>query len=272
MYCCAPAPSRTAPFVVAAAQGGKHEDGREIVRPFDDCRSLGPYPGRSRSRRAGRGDRRDRPGSGRSGPAQGPEPQERQGLRHRRAGRPRQWPPHAIRFSLHCDNDHDFDGWFSERRGFRHAEESAGWWACPTCHSSKVEKALMAPAVSTARKAEKVALVANEAPAPDDGGAMMKDVAEKVRQNADYVGDKFAEEAAQDPFRRGPKTRAASMARRRWTKPASWPRTGSSSCRCPSCRTTGTDRPDGGQSPLGDGNPDVRSLLGQQHVIHIHVA
>ena len=29
MCCCAPAPSRTAPGSIAAAQGGLHEDGRE---------------------------------------------------------------------------------------------------------------------------------------------------------------------------------------------------------------------------------------------------
>ena len=102
-----------------------------------------------------------------------------------------------IRFSLHCENEHDFDGWFRSSDDFE-TQKKRGLVACPSCHSSKVEKALMAPAVSTARKSEKVALVANEA--QRQMMAMMKDMAQKVRENADYVGDKFAEEARKIHF------------------------------------------------------------------------
>lgn len=102
-----------------------------------------------------------------------------------------------IRFSLNCENDHDFDGWFRSSADYE-TQKKRGLVACPTCHSSKVEKALMAPALSSARKAEKVALVANEA--QRQMMAMMKDMAQKVRENADYVGDKFAEEARKIHF------------------------------------------------------------------------
>ena len=102
-----------------------------------------------------------------------------------------------IRFSLNCENDHDFDGWFRSSADYE-TQKKRGLVACPTCHSSKVDKALMAPAVATARKAEKVALVANDA--QHQMMAMMKELAQKVRQNADYVGDKFAEEARKIHF------------------------------------------------------------------------
>ena len=56
----------------------------------------------------------------------------------------------------------------------------------------------MAPAVSTGRKQEKIALALGEA--QKQALAQMKALAEKVRENADYVGDKFAEEARKIHF------------------------------------------------------------------------
>ncbi|BAB50335.1 mll3449 [Mesorhizobium japonicum MAFF 303099] len=61
-----------------------------------------------------------------------------------------------------------------------------------------MEKALMAPAVSTARKQETIALAMGEA--QKQALAQLKAMAEKVRENADYVGDKFAEEARKIHF------------------------------------------------------------------------
>ena len=56
----------------------------------------------------------------------------------------------------------------------------------------------MAPAVSTGRKREKIALAMGE----QQRAAMaeLKALSEKMRENADYVGDKFAEEARKIHF------------------------------------------------------------------------
>ena len=56
----------------------------------------------------------------------------------------------------------------------------------------------MAPAVSTGRKREKIALAMNEM--QKKAMAEMKALSEKIRENADYVGDKFAEEARKIHF------------------------------------------------------------------------
>ena len=56
----------------------------------------------------------------------------------------------------------------------------------------------MAPAVSTSRKREKVALAVGEE--QRNVMAQLKALAEKMRENADYVGDKFAEEARKIHF------------------------------------------------------------------------
>jgi hypothetical protein len=102
-----------------------------------------------------------------------------------------------IRFSLICDHDHEFEAWFRSNDDFD-TQKKRGFVDCPTCGSSKVEKALMAPAVSTGRKREKIALAMNEM--QKKAMAEMKALSEKIRENADYVGDKFAEEARKIHF------------------------------------------------------------------------
>ena len=102
-----------------------------------------------------------------------------------------------IRFSLHCDHAHDFEGWFRSNDDFE-TQRQRGFVSCPECGSQKVEKALMAPAVSTSRKQEKVALAMGEE--QRKVMAALKDLSEKVRQNAENVGDKFAEEARKIHF------------------------------------------------------------------------
>ncbi|TSE05162.1 DUF1178 family protein [Mesorhizobium intechi] len=102
-----------------------------------------------------------------------------------------------IRFSLICENEHEFEGWFRSNDDFD-TQKKRGFVDCPSCGSHKVGKALMAPAVSTARKQETIALAMGEA--QKQALAQLKAMAEKVRENADYVGDKFAEEARKIHF------------------------------------------------------------------------
>jgi hypothetical protein len=92
-----------------------------------------------------------------------------------------------IRYDIVCAAGHHFDGWFSNAAGFD-AQKSAGQIACPTCGSTAVEKALMAPTVaaghtrpiSTPRDAREAALAA---------------LREKVEQGSEYVGMNFVTEA-----------------------------------------------------------------------------
>jgi hypothetical protein len=103
----------------------------------------------------------------------------------------------VIRFSLSCEHSHDFEGWFRSNEDFD-SQSKRSLVECPVCGSHKVEKALMAPAVSTGRKREKVALAMNEQQRA--AMAQIKALTAKIRENADYVGDKFAEEARKIHF------------------------------------------------------------------------
>ena len=102
-----------------------------------------------------------------------------------------------IRFSLACDHGHAFEAWFRNNDDYD-SQQKRGFVECPQCGSSKVTKALMAPAVSTSRKQEKIALAMGEA--QKQAMAELKALSKKLRENADYVGDKFAEEARKIHF------------------------------------------------------------------------
>ena len=102
-----------------------------------------------------------------------------------------------IRFSLSCEHDHEFEAWFRSNDDFD-TQKKRGFVECPSCGSSKVEKALMAPAISTGRKRETIALAMGEQ--QKKVMAQLKEMSEKIRENADYVGDKFAEEARKIHF------------------------------------------------------------------------
>ncbi len=102
-----------------------------------------------------------------------------------------------IRFSLHCDGGHDFEGWFRDNADFDR-QSAQKLVACPVCNSLQVGKALMAPAVSTSKAKEKMALALGETQKKmlED----MRELSRKLRENAGYVGDKFAEEARKIHF------------------------------------------------------------------------
>lgn len=102
-----------------------------------------------------------------------------------------------IRFSLVCENEHEFDGWFRNGDDFD-TQKKRGFISCPVCHSDKVGKTLMAPAVSTGRRKETMALAMGEE--QKKALAQLREFANKARENADYVGDRFAEEARKIHF------------------------------------------------------------------------
>lgn len=98
-----------------------------------------------------------------------------------------------IRYSLHCEKVHEFEGWFSSSADFD-AQLGRGLVSCPVCGSSDVAKALMAPSVATAKKREATRTLAMDA-AKSEAFAKIKETMATIRANTDDVGDKFPEEA-----------------------------------------------------------------------------
>ncbi len=97
-----------------------------------------------------------------------------------------------IRFTLVCSEAHEFEGWFRDNADFD-KQQKHNMVSCPVCETQSVGKAIMSPSVSTGRAQEKVTLAMG-----DEQRRMMSEMramAQKVKANADYVGDKFADEA-----------------------------------------------------------------------------
>ncbi len=94
-----------------------------------------------------------------------------------------------IKYQLQCDKDHDFAGWFRSSDAFD-TQVKRKLIDCPTCGSTKVRKALMAPNVSTSKKKTDITPAAR-----DEIAKAMREVRRKVEENAEYVGPRFAEEA-----------------------------------------------------------------------------
>jgi hypothetical protein len=104
-----------------------------------------------------------------------------------------------IRYALTCNAGHGFDGWFRSSQDYD-TQSERGLLSCPVCGSGKVEKALMAPAVSTQEgnpaertPTEAVLLSEKEARLRE----MIRKVREEVTKHAENVGPRFAEVARQ---------------------------------------------------------------------------
>ena len=124
-----------------------------------------------------------------------------------------------IRYALACEKGHAFESWFASSAAYD-KQAKHGLVTCPVCDSAKVEKAIMAPRVAGTKK-RGTALVpaadaaapsptpssapgpASDAPAPvamvspqeREFRKKLKELREHLTKNADYVGQKFPEEA-----------------------------------------------------------------------------
>jgi len=103
----------------------------------------------------------------------------------------------VIQYSLQCSKGHRFDAWFKSA-GAYDEQQARGIVTCAQCGDAHVEKALMAPNV-TRTDQERASLSAAH---PDMAKMreMLRQYRSKVVNEADYVGDRFAEEARKMHF------------------------------------------------------------------------
>ena len=102
-----------------------------------------------------------------------------------------------IQYSLACQNGHSFDAWFANAAAFD-SQQARGLVSCAVCGVSAVSKALMAPAVARTDKG-RVSLSASH-PEAAKFREMVREYRQKVVSEADYVGDRFADEARKIHF------------------------------------------------------------------------
>jgi hypothetical protein len=124
-----------------------------------------------------------------------------------------------IRYTLCCDQGHDFESWFRDSEAFE-TQRKRKLVTCPHCHSAKVEKTIMAPQVARKDRgpaagdllpvdlpSQATPSVPAPVPAPASAPAVLlgekerelralvTEVREKILAVTEDVGDRFAREA-----------------------------------------------------------------------------
>ena len=106
-----------------------------------------------------------------------------------------------IVFDLACEHGHRFEGWFGSSADFED-QRARGLLICPTCGTSQVTKAPMAPAVPAKGNQRQEVLPPDQRPMANTPmppemhkalAALARAQAEALK-NSTWVGDKFAEE------------------------------------------------------------------------------
>jgi hypothetical protein len=111
-----------------------------------------------------------------------------------------------IRYALRCERGHEFESWFQSSAAYD-SQHKRRLVACPSCESTKVEKAIMAPRI--ARKGKSKSAPAPVATSTEDASstslvmapqerelsAKLKELRDHVLKHADNVGNKFPDEA-----------------------------------------------------------------------------
>lgn len=103
----------------------------------------------------------------------------------------------VIQYALQCSNGHRFDAWFKSAAAYDE-QQARGIVSCAICGAAEVEKAPMAPAV--ARTDNSRVPLSSAHPEAAKFREMLREYRRQVMTEADYVGDRFAEEARKIHF------------------------------------------------------------------------
>jgi len=97
-----------------------------------------------------------------------------------------------IKYQLRCRCDHEFEGWFPSSKEYTR-QKNKGMIQCPMCDSTAVDKAIMAPNVSTPKAKKRM---------PDDymvmgqsAESILRKLDRKIKKDFQNVGKNFAKEA-----------------------------------------------------------------------------
>ena len=97
-----------------------------------------------------------------------------------------------IKYNLKCDNDHEFESWFSDSNEFNKLNKK-NLLECIYCSSNKIQKSIMSPMVSGTKSTEdknKVSLLDQKL--INEKKQLIK-LREHIEKNFEFVGDKFSE-------------------------------------------------------------------------------
>ena len=95
-----------------------------------------------------------------------------------------------IKYNLKCDNNHEFESWFSDSNEFNKLNKKK-LLECIYCSSRKIQKSIMSPMVSgTKLNEDKINLLDQKLLSEKDQLIKLR---EHIEKNFEFVGDKFSE-------------------------------------------------------------------------------
>ena len=95
-----------------------------------------------------------------------------------------------IKYNLKCDNNHEFESWFSDSNEFNKLNKKK-LLECIYCSSNKIQKSIMSPMVSGIKLNEDKMSILDQK-LLNEKNQLIK-LRNHIEKNFEFVGDKFSE-------------------------------------------------------------------------------
>jgi len=94
-----------------------------------------------------------------------------------------------IKYNLKCENDHEFESWFSDSKEFEKLNKKK-LLSCIYCSSIKIEKSIMSPSISAFKIKEETENLLDQKLIKQRKDLLK--LREHVEKNFEFVGNKFS--------------------------------------------------------------------------------
>jgi len=94
-----------------------------------------------------------------------------------------------IKYNLKCDNDHEFESWFSNSKEYDKLNKKR-LLECIFCTSKKINKSIMAPTILNTKKKDKQIEIINKNFKNEKNKLLS--LRKYIEKNFDYVGENFS--------------------------------------------------------------------------------
>ena len=95
-----------------------------------------------------------------------------------------------IKYNLKCNNDHEFESWFSDSKEFERLK-TRKLLECIYCNSKKIKKSIMAPMISVSKNNNANKFQINEKILQKQRNKLIK-LRNFIEKNFEYVGEDFS--------------------------------------------------------------------------------
>ena len=95
-----------------------------------------------------------------------------------------------IKYNLRCNNDHEFESWFSDSKEFERLK-TRKLLECIYCNSKKIKKSIMAPMISVSKNNNVNKFQMNEKILKKQRNELIK-LRNYIEKNFEYVGEDFS--------------------------------------------------------------------------------